>query len=156
MTAKSSFSSSSLTLENLSDCWCPKYVLGEGTFITSSLQVSSCDSGAIKASCNDLNYSFILVILFCLYHFLRSVLSFRMDCLIKTVKTEGYFGMYRGKIYSTPDLLQWLSAHHLTYLTLSWLKFRLKFLDVGHYQCLCRRSGESYPGHSWKGHQTRC
>lgn len=21
-----------------------------------------------------------------------------MDCLIKTVKTEGYFGMYRGKI----------------------------------------------------------
>lgn len=23
--------------------------------------------------------------------------SFRMDCLIKTVRSEGYFGMYRGK-----------------------------------------------------------
>lgn len=25
---------------------------------------------------------------------------FRMDCLIKTVRSEGFFGMYRGKIYT--------------------------------------------------------
>lgn len=25
----------------------------------------------------------------------------RMDCLIKTVKSEGYFGMYRGKTIAT-------------------------------------------------------
>lgn len=27
-----------------------------------------------------------------------------MDCLIKTVKTEGYFGMYRGKTEATPTV----------------------------------------------------
>lgn len=47
---------------------------------------------------------------------------FRMDCLIKTVKSEGYFGMYRGKTGHN-DLLfnMWLMkspsiencAHHI-------------------------------------------
>lgn len=39
-----------------------------------------------------------------------------MDCLIKTVKTEGYFGMYRGETEATPTA----RSHLLTNLTLSW------------------------------------
>lgn len=36
-----------------------------------------------------------------------------MDCLIKTVKNEGYFGMYRGKTEVTPTATSY-SGRQLT------------------------------------------
>lgn len=36
----------------------------------------------------------------------QQVYKSMIDCLIKTVRTEGYFGMYRGKIHSIDMLDQ--------------------------------------------------
>lgn len=82
--------------------------------------------------------------------FLTSVFSSRMDCLIKTVKTEGYFGMYRGETEATPTA----RSHLLNDLTLSWSLCWVHCLIT--CLCGCRRSCESHPGDAWKGHQTCC
>lgn len=40
---------------------------------------------------------------------------YRMDCLIKTVKSEGYFGMYRGETLSMRNIvLFYRSEFHLS------------------------------------------
>lgn len=58
-----------------------------------------------------------------------------MDCLIKTVKTEGYFGMYRGETEATPtarshlltefDIKLKSTLGHLSDYTSLWLQAQL-------------------------------
>lgn len=45
----------------------------------------------------------------------------RMDCLVKTVKSEGYFGMYRGNTCPYLQFLQVIVCPKVLYLVLQEL-----------------------------------
>lgn len=74
-----------------------------------------------------------------------------MDCLIKTVKSEGYFGMYRGETLNMSPMnivLFYRSVFHLS----PWIYHKTTV-------CFCvasRSCGKSHPGNPREGHQARC
>lgn len=66
------------------DCWCEMQLTSNYFWkILSLLQRIKSSLKHFNELLNNISFTFLLC---------------RMDCLVKTVRTEGYFGMYRGKI----------------------------------------------------------
>lgn len=65
-----------------------------------------------------------------------------MDCLMKTVRSEGYFGMYRGETLSVGTLVVWTVLHQRC------CRLSRCFSNA------CRRSSQPDAGNPREGHQT--